>query len=225
MLALHKQMRAGTRRLGIGALPLLMLAACGGDDLLLPEDRTPVELRAYSGNGQAAPVGSPVPNPLVVEALDQAKQPVEGVVIAFRFLDRPNGATIAPAVSETDPEGLASAQVTLGAPAGDQTVEARLDDPSQELSVRFLLTAVPTGGGGAGDDDDPPGDGDDGGNGGDGGGDDDEGGNGGGGDDRGGGGRGDGNGGGNDDDDHEDEDDDDDDDDDDDSGRGNDDDD
>jgi hypothetical protein len=155
MLALHNYMRAGARRLGMGTLLLLPLAACAGGDLLLPEDRTPVQLRALSGNGQAAPVGSRVPNPLVVEALDRAERPVQGAVIVFRFVDPPDGAAIAPAVSETDPEGLASVEVTLGTPAGDQTVEARLDDSSRELSVRFLLTAIRSNGGGGDDDDDP----------------------------------------------------------------------
>jgi hypothetical protein len=204
MLALHNYMRAGARRLGMGTLLLLPLAACAGGDLLLPEDRTPVQLRALSGNGQAAPVGSRVPNPLVVEALDRAERPVQGAVIVFRFVDPPDGAAIAPAVSETDPEGLASVEVTLGTPAGDQTVEARLDDSSRELSVRFLLTAIRSNGGGGDDDDDPPppGDGDDGGDGegNGGGGDGDDDGNGGGGDDEGGGGGNGGEGGGGDDD-------------------------
>lgn len=195
MLLSFSDMRVGARRLAAGTLLLLPAAGCAGGDLLLPDDRAPVQLRAVSGDGQSAVVGSPVPNPLVVEALDGSGRPVEGAVIVFEFVDPPNGAAIAPPVAQTDPDGLAAAQVTLGAPAGNQPVEAKLDDSVRELSVRFLLTAIPFNDGGGGDDDDdgggggsgPPDDGgggdDDEGNGG--GGDDDEG-NGGGGNDEGG---------------------------------------
>lgn len=154
-------LRAGARRFAPGPLLILPLAACGGGDLLLPEDRIPVQLRAVSGSGQTAVVGSPVPHPLVVEALNSAGEPVEGAVIVFRFLDPPSGAEIAPPVSETDPSGLAEVAVTLGKPAGDQPVEARLDSPQREASVRFLLTAIPSNTGGGGNPPPPPDDDDD----------------------------------------------------------------
>jgi hypothetical protein len=173
--------RAGARRLGTRTVLPLALAACSDGDLFIPDDRAPAQLRAVSGDGQSAVAGSPVPNPLVVEALDRAGRPVEGAVIRFQFLGQPDGAAIAPSTSETDPDGLASVEVTLGRPAGDQPVIARVDDPERDVHVRFLLTAIPSnsgGGGGDGDDDPPP---DDGGNGG--GGDVDNGGNGGGGGD------------------------------------------
>ena len=204
--------RVGARQLVTGTLLTLPLAACGGDDLLLPDDRTPTQLRAVSGNGQTALVGAPVRHPLVVEAIDRSGRPVEGARIVFEFVDPPNGAEIAPPLSETDASGRAEVAVTLGTPAGDQPVEARLDDPEAALKVTFLLTAIRSNdGNGGGDDDDdgappPSDDGEDGGggapppddgNGGGGGGDDDDGaggGNGGNGDDDGAGG-GDGGGG------------------------------
>ena len=193
--------RVGARRLA-GAAIVLVLAACSGGDLLLPDDRTPVQLRAVSGDGQSALAGSPVPHPLVVEALDRAGRPVQGAVILFQFVNRPDGAAIAPPASETNPEGRAAVEVTLGTPVGEQPVDARVDDPERELRVRFLLTAIRSNNGGEDDDDPPDDDGsgppDDGGGGG-GGGDDggnDDGGDGaggnGGGEDDGGGGGGDG---------------------------------
>jgi hypothetical protein len=39
-------------------------------------------------------------------------------------------------------------EVTLGRPAGDQPVDARLADPDHELRVRFLLTAIRSNSGG-----------------------------------------------------------------------------
>jgi hypothetical protein len=151
------RMRAGARRFAMGIL--LPIAACGGDDLFLPDapdDRTPVQLRAYSGGGQSALVGSPVPYPLVVEALDGKGRPVQGAGVVFEFVDQPNGAAIAPPATQTDTNGRAAAVVTLGTPAGEQPVEARLDDPAHDLSVRFLLTAIRSNNGGGGGNDDPP---------------------------------------------------------------------
>ncbi|HEU4953426.1 MAG TPA: hypothetical protein VFT28_02590 [Gemmatimonadales bacterium] len=185
--------RAKARSLVSGTMLLPAVAACAGGDLLLPEDpddHAPAQLRAVSGDGQSAVAGTAVPHPLVVEALDRAGRPVEGVVILFEFVDPPDGAGIAPAVPETDPEGRASVEVRLGRPAGEQPVDASLEHSDSVLRVRFQLTAIPSnnGGGGGGDGDDPlP---DDGGNGG--------GGNGGNGGDDGGGhhGKGKGNGGG-----------------------------
>jgi hypothetical protein len=149
--------RVGARPLTMGALLLLPLAGCAGDSLLLPDDRSPTQLRAVSGNGQTGLVGAPVRHPLVVEAIDGSGRPVEGARIMFEFVDPPNGAEIAPPLSETDATGRAEVEVTLGAPAGDQPVEARLADPESALKVTFLLTAIrPNDGDGGDDDEDPP---------------------------------------------------------------------
>jgi hypothetical protein len=149
--------RVGARPLTMGGLLLLALAGCAGDSLLLPDDRSPTQLRAVSGNGQTGLVGAPVRHPLVVEAIDGSGRPVEGARIMFEFVDPPNGAEIAPPLSETDATGRAEVEVTLGAPAGDQPVEARLADPESALKVTFLLTAIrPNDGDGGDDDEDPP---------------------------------------------------------------------
>ncbi|MGH9012230.1 MAG: Ig-like domain-containing protein [Acidimicrobiia bacterium] len=156
-----------------GVALVTLLAGWAGDGLRLPRDGEPAELRMVSGDQQSAPVGDPVENPLIVEALDRAGRPVPGAVIVFEFVDPPSGAELAPANTETDAAGRASAEVKLGTPAGDQNVEARLDDPASDLSVRFRLTAIQPGGGGGGDGGGGDDDGDDrgeGGGGGDGGG-------------------------------------------------------
>jgi hypothetical protein len=170
-----------------GGVLIILVSGCAGDDLLLPRDGAPAELRVVSGDEQSAPVGAPVDHPLVVQALDGARRPVPGAGIVFEFVDPPNGAELAPATTETDTTGRASAEVTLGTPAGDQSVEARLNDPASDLKVQFRLTALQRNGGGG----DEGGDGDGDGGGGDGGGGGDDGGGGGGdGDDEGNGGGG-----------------------------------
>ena len=70
MLVSLIRLRAGARHLARGALPTLAMAGCAGGDLQIPDDRFPVQLRALSGSGQTAVVGSPVPYPREVEALD-----------------------------------------------------------------------------------------------------------------------------------------------------------
>jgi hypothetical protein len=160
--------RLAARHLAGGVL-ITLVAGCAGDDLLLPKDGMPAELRAVSGDQQSAPAGAPVEHPLVVEALDGARRPVPGAVIVFEFVEPPSGAELEPANTETNEDGRASAEVRLGTPVGDQSVEARLTDPASDLKVQFRLTALqPRSGGG-----DEGGDGDDEGGGGGGGGDDD----------------------------------------------------
>jgi hypothetical protein len=141
-----------------GGVFISLVAGCAGDDLLLPGDGAPAELRVVSGDQQSAPAGDPIEHPLVVEALDGAGRPVLGAVVVFEFVESPSGAELEPATTETGADGRASAEVTLGTPAGDQSVEARLDGPVSDLKVQFQLTALQRGGGGG----DEGGDGDDG---------------------------------------------------------------
>jgi uncharacterized membrane protein YgcG len=154
--------RLAARYLAGGAF-ITLVAGCAGDDLLLPGDGVPAELQMVSGDQQSAPAGDPVELPLVVKALDRNGRPVPGAVIVFEFVASPSGAELEPANTETGPNGQASAEVTLGNAAGDQTVEARLDGPVDDLKVQFRLTALQRGGGGGGG---GGGDGGDGGNGG-----------------------------------------------------------
>jgi hypothetical protein len=177
-------------RIALGGLAFFSSLGCGGGDLLLPSSGAPAELRLVSGDLQQAQTGTTLPDPLVVEALDDRGRPVAGSRILFRFEVDRAGAEVSPDTAQTNESGQAAAQVRLGGEPGGHPVEAMVVDGPTGLRVRFLLTAVaPTPGGGGGDGD--GGDGDDGD--GDGGG----GGAGGGGDggDDGGGGRGGGNGG------------------------------
>jgi len=138
--------RLAARYLAGGVL-ITLVAGCAGDDLLLPKDGEPAQLRVVSGDQQSALAGDPVEDPLVVEALDGVGRPVPGALIVFEFVDPPTGAELDPANTETDEAGRASAEVTLGTPAGDQSVEARLDDPASGLKVQFRLTALQRNGG------------------------------------------------------------------------------
>lgn len=177
-------MRTGSHASSIaGALGGIILSACGGGDLLLPSSGEPAELRLISGDLQQAEAGAPLPDPLVVAALDANGRPVQGSRILFRFQLDPEGGALNPDTVRTDEAGRATAEVRLGTEVGAHPVEAIVVDGPTGLSVRFLLTALqpppgPTGGGGGGGGGDGEGGDGDGG----GGGDDGSGGSGGGGD-------------------------------------------
>jgi hypothetical protein len=137
-------------RLGAAAL-LSILLACSGDGITVPGDGSIARLVAVAGDGQQAIAGEPVPQPLVVRAVDRSDRPVTGVEIAFRFIN--TDGRVAPGTVATGVDGQATAEVTLGGSVGAQVVEARLVDP-QGLAVEFELTALqresPEGGGGGG---------------------------------------------------------------------------
>jgi hypothetical protein len=146
-------------RLLIPGLGLAVLA-CAGGDLNLPNNGTPVELTAVSGDGQEATVGSRLPKPLVVRVTDAARQPIAAVPLVFRFQDAIPDAEIEPASVETDSTGHASVEVRLGSTTGPQTIEATIaQDAAPEARATFGVTALEKHGrrghgGGGGDDDD-----------------------------------------------------------------------
>jgi hypothetical protein len=78
---------------------ILTLPACGGDGLLVPGDARIAQLQAVAGDGQEAVAGEPVPDPLVVQAVDEAGRPVAGARVAFRFINADG--EVAPGTAET----------------------------------------------------------------------------------------------------------------------------
>ncbi len=135
------------------------LTGCGGGSLTLPDDSFPAALQAVSGDGQQGTVGSRLDDPLVVKLTDASSRPIAGVPVVFQFKSDVPDAEVDPAEAATDNEGLASAQVRLGANTGSHQVEARVASAA-ELSATFVVTAVEResgkkgSGGGDGDDDD-----------------------------------------------------------------------
>jgi hypothetical protein len=117
----------------------LLLAACGGGDLLLPGG--PALLRLVSGDLQEAEAGARLPNPLVVAVEDATGRPVSGSRILFRFELASDGGEVNPDTVQTDSTGQATATVRLGDDPGAHPVEATVVDATG-LRVRFILTAL-----------------------------------------------------------------------------------
>ncbi len=120
-----------------------MAAACGGGDLLLPSAGEPARIEIVGGNEQAATVGHPLPDSLVVRVTDPEERPVEGVEVVFVA---PEGAGLAPNDTVlTGPDGRAAVVYTLPTVSGAQTIEARAKPvvPSPSLTTTFSVSANP----------------------------------------------------------------------------------
>jgi len=130
-------------RLPLGILALIAVgtvAACGSS-LVLPNDGSPAELTAVSGNGQEGTIGSSLDLPLVVRVTDARSQPLAGVAVTFRFETDDRAARLDPE-AVTGRDGLASTEVRLGADVGAHVVEAKVVQAPSELRATFDLTAV-----------------------------------------------------------------------------------
>jgi invasin-like protein/Big-like domain-containing protein/filamin/ABP280 repeat protein len=136
-----RRFRSGAVRLGVFC-GLILLAACGGDELLLPRDGEPAHIIAFQGDSLTATVGQPLSQALVAEVTDPAGRPVPGVLVTFI---PPAGALVQPADPvRTDPQGHAAVQYTLSTSAGDQMVEARAEIVPETNSITtFHVSAQP----------------------------------------------------------------------------------
>jgi hypothetical protein len=130
----------------LSAVPLfilLLLAACGGDDLLLPRDGEPAKIAAVNPENLTATVGQPLADSLVAEVTDPAGRPVQGVEVTFV---PPDGASIQPTEPvTTNASGQAAVHYVLSTTAGEQVVEARASAivPDSNGLTSFHVAAQP----------------------------------------------------------------------------------
>lgn len=97
----------------------------------------PTSLAKVSGDPQTGAAGTALAQPLVVRVTDANGNPVAGVTVAFAAAA--GGGTVTPTSAATDAQGRASATLTLGGAAGDQTVTATVAGLPQ---VVFSVTAT-----------------------------------------------------------------------------------
>lgn len=133
----HRSGRASSRMLG-----LLALVACGGDTLVLPEDREPATLAILAGDGQADTVGRVLRDSLVVRVTDPGNRPIRNLAVHFLEQQSPTGARIIPDTARTDADGRATARWVLGTVAGPQSIRARVPVSGRELGVDFHAAAI-----------------------------------------------------------------------------------
>ncbi|KPK78461.1 MAG: hypothetical protein AMS25_15250 [Gemmatimonas sp. SM23_52] len=120
----------------------LIVAGCAEEDVTAPSDRV-TELQIHSGDLQVDTVGQPLPEPLVVRAVDVGERPVPGVLVSFVVAEGEGALSVESDTS--DGNGEVRAGWTLGPGADVQAVEARFSGwPSGKIIRRtFTATAVP----------------------------------------------------------------------------------
>lgn len=95
-------------------------------------------IRVASGDDQSGPVGSTLPEPLVVEVADAFGNPIAGVQVAW---SAEGGGSVSDAQTMTGDDGRASVVRTLGSTAGAQRTLASVDGLAGS-PVAFVHTAT-----------------------------------------------------------------------------------
>ena len=85
----------------------------------------PASLTLLGGDGQRAPVGRRVPNPIAVQVVSRSGRPIEGVPVRF-VLDEVAGVTD-PQSTASDAQGIARAAWTLGGVPGRHSLTVSAD--------------------------------------------------------------------------------------------------
>ena len=114
-----------------------ILAACGGDGIVLPNESRPAKITIVDGDGQSAPAGATLTRPIVVKVTDGLDRPVSGQAVVFAI--DVGGGQVSPASAQTGADGMTSATWTLGTSTGQQRVKAQVSD---DLLVNFSASAV-----------------------------------------------------------------------------------
>ncbi len=122
-------------------------SACGGG-IVLPDENQAAAITIESGDGQNAPAGATLGQPLVIRVVDDLGRSVQGQTVVFTV--QSGGGSVDPASIRTGSDGRAGVTWTLGAAAGQQQVQALAqgDGAPANLSVSFTATAL-TGAGAA----------------------------------------------------------------------------
>ena len=126
----------------------LGLAACSGaGDAGGPVEpgpnSIPPDLIIVSGQGQSGPVGTELPDPLVVRATGDKDKPLKGQLVNFVVVQ--GGGHMFAGSSLTNTDGLAQDFLTLGPAAGQNVVEVRAVDPAtgeKLVFAQFTATGI-----------------------------------------------------------------------------------
>ncbi len=112
--------------------------SCGGDELTLPNEGQPAELRVVRGDEQNGTVGQALADSLVVQVRDRFGNAVPSVEVSWTA---EFGGSVAPETSVTDANGRAGTQRVLGAQPGIYTTVAMVS-ALPEAPVVFRTTGV-----------------------------------------------------------------------------------
>jgi hypothetical protein len=121
-------------------LLVMGLAACGGEDLVLPSEGEPASIVLLQGDGQTGRVGEMLPQPLIVQVADANGRPVQGATVVFEV----DGAEPDPDTVVTELDGRGAVDVQLGSTVGSSQGVARVVVPENQalVEVEFTVTAL-----------------------------------------------------------------------------------
>lgn len=112
------------------------------DTAFVTVDQVPRLLSVVSGSDQEGPAGSTLPHPISVEVTDWGGHGVTGVVVSFAAED---GGSVSAPTAESDADGVASVEWTLGDGLGEQQVRIWFEQgPVLWLKAR-AVSGVPPG--------------------------------------------------------------------------------
>jgi adhesin/invasin len=122
------------------ALLAMGLAACGGEDLVLPSEGEPASIALLQGDGQTGRVGEMLPQPIILQVSDGTGRPVAGATVVVEL----DGAEPDPDTVVTEADGRATVAVQLGPSVGSSQGVARVVVPDNQapVQVAFTVTAV-----------------------------------------------------------------------------------
>jgi hypothetical protein len=93
----------------------------------------PASLTLLGGDGQRAPAGRPVPNPIAVQVVSRSGRPIEGVPVHFA-LD-PLAGVVDPQTGASDSQGVVRATWALGGLPGRQSLRVTADGVASHTVV------------------------------------------------------------------------------------------
>src|SRR5690349_10236080 len=125
-------------RILIAATLSIAPAACGGGDLVLPNEGQASKLTQVSGDGQIGTILAPAAESLVVQVVDRFGNPVSGVPVSW---SASGGGDVSPASVVTGADGYAATQRTLGSQVGSYGTTA-VATPLPDDAVSFTTTAA-----------------------------------------------------------------------------------
>jgi adhesin/invasin len=125
-------------RILLAATLTIAPAACGGGDLLLPNEGQASKLNPVSGDRQTGTILAPAAESLVVQVVDRFGNPVAGVSVSW---SAQGGGDVSPASVVTGPDGNAATQRILGSQVGSYGTTA-VATPLPDDAVSFTTTAV-----------------------------------------------------------------------------------
>ena len=135
------------RRLGVplfcGSL-LLTLTVCERTGPTAPDDSGPMSLRVVSGDAQRAVIGTELPRPVVVQALNSKGKPLKSQLVNFVVVE--GGGSVYAGSSITNNDGIAQEYWTMGPAVGPNKLEVRAVDPTTGEKQNFATitaTAMP----------------------------------------------------------------------------------